>query len=690
MKIPASKLPLLLALLMAPASFLDAQPAASRLTPKYRVWLEEEAVYIITPREKLVFLDLTSDRERDLFIQSFWRHRDLQPETEANEFREEHYKRIAYANGHFLGSGRPGWKTDRGRVYIILGPPRSIRPYSGTDAVLPCETWSYQGLDIPGLPHEFDLLFFQKNHIGDYILYQPAGDGPWSLISSGKVGIGDYAEAFNTLYIIEPELAKTSISLIPNETVHSFPSLTSLALLQSLDSAAYRKVEDLWAQKFKDYKGQVDIEYSANYIDSGAQLQVIADEAGVSYVHLAMEPKNISVAGGDTGVSADLILNGMLTDGQGRAAFQFEKKIPLRFSREQFEKVRSRPFSFVEVFPVQPGDYKLSVLLKNAVSKEFASFEGTIRVPASFPAPRLAPLYLAFNAVRLAALPPAPRPFVVRDFQLYGQAEASFTTRDTIHVYTQILGLTPALKAKGTLEFLLEQDGVKKEAKVLALAGNPDNLHFLDVFPAAKIAPGYYRAAVILRDGAGKVLDRQVKDLMITPVAALPRPWVLGPSMLESGGRAKADHILGLERLNLGDAAGGLPWLEKAHKASPGTRDYAFDLGRAYLAAGRPDRALAVLHPVSAQFATDLEMVLTAGSCLQKLGRDAEAVKILADAGASIGLSTRILNALGESYLSLGDSKQALAAWNKSLEMQPDQPEIKAKAAGLERKSPLP
>lgn len=692
MKTPLKALPFLLILLALPAAFLDGRtPAApDKLAPKYKAWLEDEVVYLITPRERQVFLDLASDRERDLFIESFWRHRDDSPETERNEFREEHFKRIAYANGHFIGSGRPGWKTDRGKIYIILGPPRSIRPYGGTDAVLPCEVWSYQGLAIPGVPNEFDLLFFQKNHIGDYVLYQPAGDGPWSLISSGKTAIGDYAEAYNTLYIIEPDLARTSISLIPNESVRSFPSLTSLALLQSLDSAAYRKIEDLWAQKFKDYKGLVEVEYSANYIDSGAQMQIIQDAAGVSFVHLAMEPKNISMAGGDQGVTTDLVLNGMLTDAQGRAAFQFEKKIPLRFSPEQFEKVRQRPFSFVEVFPVQPGDYKLSVLLKNAVSKEFASFEGKIQIPTAFPAPRLAPLFLGFNAVRLPAAPAVPKPFVVRDFQLFGQAQASYAAGDTVYIYTQVLGLRPELKAAGTLEFLLEQDGVKKASKVLALAGNPDSLNFLEVFPAAELAPGYYRAAVELRDGAGKVLDRQAKDLMISPVSSLPRPWVYGSSLLEKDGQARIDYILGLESLNLGDPAGALARLEKAHKAAPDTRDYAFDLARTLYALDQPAKALAAIQPLSALTKSDLDMAVLMGSILQKLGRDGEVVQMLSEAGTELGLSTRILNLLGESYRKLGDAKAALTAWKKSLELQPDQPDIQEKAAALEKRLPLP
>lgn len=686
MKTSARTSILLMILFTVGASLLGTQTSASKLPAKYKLWLDEEVLYIITPVEKQVFLDLASDREREFFIEAFWRHRDASPETEKNEFRDEHYRRIAYANKHFIGSGRPGWKTDRGKIYVILGEPRSIRPYGGTDAVLPCEVWSYQGIAIPGLAQEFDLVFFQRNRVGDHVLYQPAGDGPWSLLTNFKGSQGDYVDAYNTLYIIEPDLARTSLSLIPNESVRSYPSLTSMALLQSLDSAAYRKVEDLWARKFKEFKSLVDVEYSANYIESGAQLQVLQDAAGITFVHVSIEPKNISVAGGDAGVSTDLVLNGMLTDAQGRAVYQFERKIPLRFSLDQFEKVRQRPFSFTEVFPVVPGEYKLSVLLKNGVSKEFTSLEGTIKVPASFPAPRLTPLLLAFNAARLAAVPAGPKPFVVRDFQLYSQAEASFTVQDRLHVYTQAVGLGPELKASGSLEFLIEQNGVKKESKILPLAGNPDALNFIEVFPAAKLPPGYYRASVSLRDAAGKVLDRQAKDFMITPATALPRPWVIGQSLLESAGPAGVGYVLGLQLSNLGDPAAALPWLEKAYRASPGSRDYAADLGRVLLALSRPAEAMAVLAPLAPRLKSDYDLALLTGRAQLGLGRFDEAARTLSEALDSFGLTVPVLNALGDSRLGQNDAKEALTAWKKSLELQPDQPAVQAKVEALEKK----
>ena len=112
--------------LHAPA--LSSGSAYGQLPPQYQKWLNDEAVYIITPLEREVFLKLTSDRERELFIEAFWKHRDPTAASPENEFKTEHYRRINYAN-QFFGweAAKPGWRTDRGRIYIILGEPNDVQ-----------------------------------------------------------------------------------------------------------------------------------------------------------------------------------------------------------------------------------------------------------------------------------------------------------------------------------------------------------------------------------------------------------------------------------------------------------------------------------------------------------------------------------------------------------------------------------
>jgi len=115
------------------------------LPKKYRDFLDLVA-YIILPEEKEVFLQLTNDRDRDLFIESFWKQRDPTPGTPQNEFKEEHIRRFNYANKFFSrNSPREGWRTDMGRFYIILGPPTSIERFEGTLGVYPTQVWYYYG-----------------------------------------------------------------------------------------------------------------------------------------------------------------------------------------------------------------------------------------------------------------------------------------------------------------------------------------------------------------------------------------------------------------------------------------------------------------------------------------------------------------------------------------------------------------
>ena len=132
------------------------------LETPYKKWLNEDVGYIITDEERKAFKRLSTDDEREQFIEQFWLRRDPTPDTEENEFKEEHYRRIAYANERFA-SGIPGWKTDRGRLYIVYGPPDEIEDHSsggtydrpieeggGTTSTFPFIDWTYRYIEGVG------------------------------------------------------------------------------------------------------------------------------------------------------------------------------------------------------------------------------------------------------------------------------------------------------------------------------------------------------------------------------------------------------------------------------------------------------------------------------------------------------------------------------------------------------------
>src|SRR5215467_2471177 len=150
------------------------------LDSQYKKWLNEDVVYIITAEEKSAFLHLSTNEEREQFIEQFWQRRNPDPDSPENTYKEEHYRRIAYANEHFA-SGIPGWKTDRGRIYIMWGPPDEIdsHPTGGTyerpsyegggeTSTYPFEDWRYRYLE--GMGNDVELEFVDPTSTGEYHL----------------------------------------------------------------------------------------------------------------------------------------------------------------------------------------------------------------------------------------------------------------------------------------------------------------------------------------------------------------------------------------------------------------------------------------------------------------------------------------------------------------------------------------
>ncbi len=253
------------ALLLPASAGVQAKKKTSKdLPPQYRKWLDEEVVYIITPKEKEVFLQLESDRDREIFIKAFWKQRDPTPETEKNEFREEHYRRIAYANQWFgRNSPGPGWRTDMGRIYIILGEPKTIDRFENLTQVFPTVIWFYSGLNSPGLPSSFNVVFFKPEGTSSYVLYSPMKDGPQKLLIHYAGDITDYESSYRELMDIEPVIASVSLSLIPGEPMMTpRPTMSSDILLGNrIPSAPFEKVKSDYAEKLLRYKDVIEVEY---------------------------------------------------------------------------------------------------------------------------------------------------------------------------------------------------------------------------------------------------------------------------------------------------------------------------------------------------------------------------------------------------------------------------------------------
>jgi len=665
-----------------------------RLPEQYRLWLEEEVVYIITSKERDVFRKLETDKERDIFIEAFWRHRDPTPGTPQNEFKDEHYKRIKYANEYFgRGTPRPGWMTDQGRIHIILGPPRNIEDFDTISGVYPVKIWSYDGDPAYGLPTGFNIIFFKKNGIGDYILYSPVDDGPESLISDWGTGLTDEymrdsssaQSALQQLAKLAPNLAYQTLSLIPGERpVSGSVSLASTRLLGNVFSYPQKKVEDAYAEALLKYKDVIEVDYSANYIASDSSLYVIKDQSGHFMVHYSIEPKKISVDSYGDKFSTNYELDGRISDAGGNTIYQYMKEFPLSFSGAEIQDLGAKTMAIQDLFPLVPGNYRFDLLLKNTVSKEFTTFEGTITIPEESALPAMTPLVLGYRLEKGPSAAEEYVPFRVRDGQLLTPARKTFAQKENLVVFFQILGLSPELRSSGRLKV----DVFRKEAPFLSqlkqIGQSPSAPDFLETFPLQEFPPDYYKIKVSVLDSAGAEVLTQDEDFEITAAPSIGRPLIVSKVMPASGAE-EYDYELGLQFLNLKKIKEALVLLEKAYAKNPAQVRYALGLSQALFIEGQYQRVKDILGPWRDEKATELILYFH-GKSAHSLGQVDEAIVDYTDYLSRFGLNLEILNLLGTAHYQKGNRAEALQAWKKSLEINPGQENIKKLVQMLEDK----
>jgi len=660
---------------------------ARDLPPKYKKWLEEEVFYIISEVEKEVFLQLSSDRERDLFTEAFWKQRDPTPGTPENQFKDEHYRRFNYANS-YLGRGvpKPGWKTHRGEIYIILGEPIDIQRYSGEDSVYDTEIWFYQGLTEYGLPAAFNLLFFQKEGAGEHILYSPIGHGPQALMMSFRGDQANYQVAFRKLREIDPVLAQTSISLIPGEPVHyGQPSLSSDILINKVYAAPQKQIKDRYAEKFLAYKDIVEVDYSANYIDSDSSVKIIQDSSGINFVHYMIELTKFSMQQYENKYSTHLKLNGNVSDKEGNMVYQYEGSFTVNLDESRLRKVANRPFNLYDMFPLLPGHYNFSVILKNEVSKEFTTFERELVVPEDTDDSqvRMGELILGYKRQPNTADPQKLAPFRIGLDQIYHQPQNIFHPQEELTIVFQAKGLNPehSLKGEARFEFYREDELFTVESRKVADIRR--GLNFITSLSLRNFLPAHYKLKVSIWNNEQEIVS-QWEELDISPVAAMPRPWTYNKE-LPPPNSPVYDFILGKQYLNKNKIEEAKSKLEAAYNRIPGSQDFALELARVYLVQKNFKDAKETLLPFSKKERPPYQVFLLLGQSHYALAEYGQAVDIYNKAISHFGTNTHLLNNLGECYTKLELMEEALAAWNASLEINPDQPDIRKKMESIKK-----
>ncbi len=654
------------------------------LPPIYQKWIRQDAAYIITDNERKVFLQLDSDKKREMFIQSFWKQRDPNPNTPENEFKIEHERRFKFAN-ETLGRGTPspGWRTDMGRIYIILGEPHQIQRYENMTETYPIINWFYQGLVQHGLPAGFNVLFFKEDGSGDYKLYSPVIHGPMKLLIHYTGDTNDFLLAYNELNRINPQLAPLSLSLVEGEANPNLrPSLKSDILLQQqIPSAPTKKINDSYATKLLKYSELISIDYSVNYVPNSAMVRVIQGPNGHFYVHYLIEPKKLSLEQYDDKVYANLEINGSIYDTNEKTIYEFNKSVPIQLRSDQLQTIQGKLFSFQDFFPLIEGTYDINILVRNVVSKEFTSIEKRVTIPR-LDKPRVSNITLAHRARKSDKYTGIYKAFLVKDTQLLPSPRNDFVSGDNLYAHFQLLGLPEEVAKTGQIKYTLYKND--KEFKTLSrnLGELADVRNILQEFSLEGYSAAYYTLRVSLYDSGNNFLTMGEQQFYITPQRQLSRPWVV--SMSSPLNSPDNLNKLGIQYSNTDNSEKAQEYMEQAYNTNPLAPHLALDFCRVLYKAKKYRKVVTVGTPFM-QTKEKTKFYALLGFAHEALKEYEAAINYFKDYLTYHGTNIKILNSIGSCYNKLNFNEEALIAWEKSLELLPEQPELKAKVEDLKK-----
>ena len=363
----------------------NAKALKQELSKTYKKWLDEDVVWIISDEERKAFKQLSNDEERDQFIEAFWQRRNPNPDSEENEFKEEHYRRIEYANEHFA-AGIPGWKTDRGRMYIMYGPPDEIdahpsggeyeRPMEeggGSTSTYPFEDWRYRYIE--GIGQEVIIEFVDTCMCGEYhmtldrsekdaLLYTPNA----GLTLYEQMGLASKTDRFTSGGLEKLGSGPDSANLESQE----FDRLTQWSKLQAPP-----------AVKFKDLEEVVSHKISVNLMpfDVLTDFVKVTGDTVLVPVTIQMKNRDITFANKDGVQRGTVNIFGRVTTLSGRTAQTFEDTVQADIPAELLAKAAENAQVYWKALPLRPGRYRLDIVVKDVNGDRIGTWSKGILVP---------------------------------------------------------------------------------------------------------------------------------------------------------------------------------------------------------------------------------------------------------------------------------------------------------------------
>ncbi len=363
----------------------NAKALKQELSKPYKKWLDEDVVYIITDEERAAFKQLSNDEERDNFIEAFWQRRDPTPDTEENEFKEEHYRRIAYANEHFA-AGVPGWKTDRGRIYIVFGPADEVESHpsggtyerpmeegGGETSTFPFEDWRYRYIE--GIGQEVIVEFVDTCMCGEYHMTMDRSEKDALLMTPNagltlweQMGMANKAQRFSGNGMERLGLGPESSMLATKE----FDRLEQWAKLNQAPKI-----------KFTDLTEEVNSKVILNPMPFDVRSDFVKVTSDTVLVPITIQMKNRDITFvNKEGVQRGTVnIYGKLSTLTNKIVQTFEDTVQVDVPAELLPRTAENASVYWKAVPLRPGRYKLYVAVKDVNGDRKGVWSRSILVP---------------------------------------------------------------------------------------------------------------------------------------------------------------------------------------------------------------------------------------------------------------------------------------------------------------------
>jgi len=363
----------------------NARALRQELSKPYKKWLDEDVAYIITDEERAAFKQLSNDEERDNFIEAFWQRRDPTPDTEENEFKEEHYQRIAYANEHFA-AGVPGWRTDRGRIYIVFGKADEVEAHpsggsyerpmeegGGETSTFPFEQWRYRYIE--GIGQEVIIEFVDTCMCGEYHMTMDRSEKDALLMTPNagltmweQMGMSNKAARFNNGGL---------------ERLGQGPDSQALQTKQFDRLEQFAKLQQAPKIKFTDLTEEVNSKVILNPMpfDVRSDFVKVTSDTVLVPVTIQMRNRDITFVNKEGVQRGTVNIYGKLSTLTGKIVQTFEDTVQVDVPAELLPRTAENASVYWKALPLRAGHYKLYIAVKDVNGDRKGVFSRSVTVP---------------------------------------------------------------------------------------------------------------------------------------------------------------------------------------------------------------------------------------------------------------------------------------------------------------------